>query len=437
MTIILLILTVFFGTLGIIFFNYIAINPSTVVSAGFLVGTLALLFSIQDWQVQLSFKTIQLISLGLGFFLVGSLLPYIAFKVNRKNEKLIGDQALYEKKIIRARVNSTSIAIIAVFFQIFVTVYLYIYLRSATQGTGLSEIISTFRNSTMSSGDDGLQITGFLKQLQVFSMAYSFVFAFLYFYKRIVEDYKCSFLYIIPLLFYIFQSLLTGGRLQIFRVILFIGSSIYFLQLYKKDSPSYANYFILKVGKWIIGIIPVFYFLKNFLGRTSEDSFFQYIFRYLGGPIEGLDLFIKSNYSYSHMYGQETFAGVYSLLAKSGIENQPIKLSWIMAPTGIWVGNVYTAFRRYYSDFGLSGVAILMFMLGIFFGVLFSNIVRGHMRKEIAGFSIILYSFYFYSLVFTFFDDTFYTTAISLGSLVQIIEMYVIYRLFTYRQMKV
>lgn len=108
-----------------------------------------------------------------------------------------------------------------------------------------------------------------------------------------------------------------------------------------------------------------------------------------------------------------------------------------MAPTGIWVGNVYTAFRRYYSDFGLSGVAILMFMLGIFFGILFSNIVRGHMRKEIAGFSIILYSFYFYSLVFTFFDDTFYTTAISLGSLVQIIEMYAIYRLFTYRQMKV
>lgn len=433
MTIVLLIITFVIGIIGILLFDGIAMNPATVISSGFFVGTIALLFSTHDWQVQLSSKTVELICIGIICFLIGTFLPYITLKLKTKGN-VTKNREIAEQTY--TNINSNIIAILGILFQISVTLYLYIYLKSVTHGNGLSEIISTFRNSTMSNGDDGLQIVGILKQLQVFSMAYSFVFAFLYFYKKIIEGKKGSILYLIPLLFYVIQSLLTGGRLQIFRVILFIGANIYFLQLYKKSSPSYANSFILKVGKWIIYIIPLFYFLKNFLGRTSEDSFFQYIFRYLGGPIEGFDLFIKSNYSYYHMFGQETFSGIYSLLSKFGIENQPIKLSWVMAPTGIWVGNVYTSLRRYYSDFGFSGVVILMFILGVIFGIIFSNIMRGYLKKQISGFSIILYSFYLYALVFTFFDDTFYTTAISLGSIVQIIEMYLIYRLFTYTQRK-
>ncbi|MDT3394791.1 MAG: oligosaccharide repeat unit polymerase, partial [Bacillota bacterium] len=229
-------------------------------------------------------------------------------------------------------------------------------------------------------------------------------------------------------IFYAVESFLMGGRLEIIRTFIYVISVVYFLYCYKDRSVDGANAKALSFSKWIVIILPLFYLVKSFIGRTAVESFGEYILRYLGGPLASFEVFINRNISYDTPFGQETFTGIYLYLSKKSGNVIPVP-GWIKSPTGLWVGNVYTGLRSYYYDFGFIGTLVMMALLGVFFGYLFSTVWRNIKQHRLRPFPLILYSFFLYSLVFEFFDDTFFSTAITFGSAMQVIIMYVIYRL--------
>ncbi|MTV44646.1 oligosaccharide repeat unit polymerase, partial [Streptococcus pneumoniae] len=87
--------------------------------------------------------------------------------------------------------------------------------------------------------------------------------------------------------------------------------------------------------------------------------FISYITRYMGGSIQLFDLFVIDPIRRNKELGAETFSGIYEMLAKLGFDNNIIKgLEWRVSPNYYSLGNVYTAIRRYYSDFGVIGIVI-------------------------------------------------------------------------------
>lgn len=420
-------LIVSFLAINIISFWYLKkniVNPINILAIGFLAGAIALYYAKDDWNVSLDNKTIFILILGTIVYCIGVLVAEFivdAFSPERSLEK---------KYYLDAELMSNSTLVITlIIVEVIATFVVYKYIMGFSGATSLSSAISYYRNTLMSADASLVQFPGWLNQIMKVTMAGSYVSLFIFMYFRLVREKKESWILIIPIIVYMIQSLILGGRLQLIRVLLFTLICAYFLTMYKSKSSKKANRFLMASSKWLIIILPFFYLIKGFLGRTSSDTFLTYIARYLGGPIECFDLYIKGNYFSSHLKGQETFASIYQLVTGKG-DVQSLTFRWMQSPNGIWVGNVYTGYKRYFVDFGVTGVVILLFLLGLIFGCMYFIILRSIKRRKLAGYVLMCYGFFAYSILFEFFDDTFFSVSVSVGTILQLLEMYVFYRLF-------
>lgn len=416
-----------FLTINILSFWYLKrniMNPINILSIGFLVGALALYYAKDDWNVSLENKTVFILILGTIVYCIGVL--FAEFIV----DAFFSESSLEKRNYLESRLSSNSVLIIAlIIVEIIVTLVVYKYIMEFSGATSLSDAISYYRDTLMSANANLVQFPGWLNQMMKVTMAGSYVSLFIFMYFRLVRGEKESWVLVIPIIVYMVQSLLMGGRLQLIRVMLFTLICAYFLTMYKSKSSNKANHFVIASSKWLIIILPFFYLIKGFLGRTSSDTFLTYIARYLGGPIECFDLYIKGHYFSSHLKGQETFASIYQLITGKG-DIQSLTFRWMQSPNGIWVGNVYTGYKRYFVDFGITGVFVLLFLLGLIFGYMYFVILRSIKRRNLAGYVLMCYGFFAYSIFFEFFDDTFFSVSFSVGTVLQLLEMYIFYRLF-------
>lgn len=400
-------------------FKATILNPVNIFSFGFLIGLFALWYSKSLWLVSLSWKTIFLIIGGTLSFILGVVISNIKITMSPSIKKNVVKNTKYE-----IRTGLKYFSIVTVLLQAVATLLLYKQLRSFSGGS-LSAIISYYRNTAMSVNASQVTLSVWLSQLLKGTMSASFIVLFIFLYRKVIQKDKGGYFHLFPIIIYMIQSLLMGGRLQLLRVFVFVFICSYFMEMYTTRNSITANRVILKGTKWVVIVIPFFYLLKGFLGRTSTDNFAQYISRYLGGPIESFDLYLKSGVLGEHKLGQETFTSLYSLFTPNKITT----FKWVASPTGVWIGNVFTGFRRYYADFGTVGLLMLSAGLGIFFGFMYFENMNSINKGTLSVFSLVCYGFFSYSLLFEFFDDTFYSVAFSVGMLLQVIEMYFFYRL--------
>lgn len=422
-----LILIMFFLIMNILaffIFKFNLLNPINVYSIGFLISVISLYFAKNIWNVSLYSQTVSLIIIGSIAYFFGVLIVNIKLFIKKNNNT---NKSLAISYSIKS--NVTIVAGVITALQVITTLMLYRTLKSFAPGGSLSSMISYFRNTSMSNDSDMVSLPFTLNQLINFNMAGSFVLVFVFLYGRILLNKKVSQLAIVPIFFYMLQSILMGGRQQLLRVIIFVIGSSYFLYMYKYKSPTVSNRWVLSKSKWLLLFLPFFYLLKFFIGRTSTDNFFQYLIRYLGGPIESLDIYLRGGVLGEHLPGQETFTSLYKV-----INNSPVTFRWAQSTTGVWVGNVFTGIRRYYSDFGTIGVIVILLCLGLIFGVSYYFVLnRNDFKCPRSSFALIFYSFYLYSIFFEFFDDTFMSVVVSMGGILKILELYLFYKIMMKR----
>lgn len=125
------------------------------------------------------------------------------------------------------------------------------------------------------------------------------------------------------------------------------------------------------MGSRIFGVFLIsFIILAIVLGKRNsfaELNVKEYLTKYISVGIRNFDLFLK-NPVRSDFFGQETFPGfhriLYNYLNIGNLYATP--LDGIQF-NGFSMGNIYTAFRRYYADFGLFGMLFISYLLGYFF----------------------------------------------------------------------
>jgi oligosaccharide repeat unit polymerase len=166
----------------------------------------------------------------------------------------------------------------------------------------------------------------------------------------------------------------------------------------------------------VVFIAIVFVALRGLVGRKELDwDPLYYITFFAGSPIAAFDLFLKNPLEPSSIWGKETFYQLNQSI--STWFNKP-ELRYIFykefrqSPSGIYVGNIYTALRPPYYDFGFWGMILVMFIMGGFFCILYCG-ARERWGKNPIDFRLLIYSYIAYTFFMYFYNC--YNNFISFG----------------------
>lgn len=407
--------------LELIINRYDILAPSSILIMGYMVGIFSFLLSNFDWQVSFSAKAMGVILLGITSFSLGSKLSMLGTDVLCRGEStrnaLRGKESWDVGNSYLKRVGN-----LISFCQIVVTVQTFLSMRRVVGGGSISSIISSYRAAVITSSSANVRISNLVVMEQKFFAAFSFVLIFYFLYQILVKRERPSFVMLFPSFFYGIQQLLLGGRLQVIRLLLMFFVIFCAFQWYNQ---TWNGQTIKKISKIVIVTVlltlPLFYLSKFFLGRSSNEGMLDYILRYIGGSTAALSIYLDNSTHLNDSFGRETFMGIYDFIGRQTSVNGLTSLSWAVSPSGISIGNVYGADRRYFSDFGLKGVIILNALMGFFYGGYYRYLKLNWRNHNLKPISTIIYAYIFYAVFFQFVEGFFFMSVISVNTVLQVI----------------
>ena len=205
-------------------------------------------------------------------------------------------------------------------------------------------------------------------------------------------------------------SLLTGGR---FSAMTALVAAFVLWYMLGPDGPR-----ALRPGRMVraalvaLGALYLFYGVRVFVGRQSEQGMLEYITHYAGGSLPGLDLYFKDPPPPSDIWGKETFYSLNQGLRKLGLLEIPYYLVHheFRRSGGGSIGNVYTALRDYHYDFGLAGMYLLHIVFVLFFSVFYE-----YQKRRRSDLGLIVLAMMYYALAFYMISNFFYANLVSFG----------------------
>ena len=176
----------------------------------------------------------------------------------------------------------------------------------------------------------------------------------------------------------------------------------------------------------VIGVGILFVALRSIVGRDASKDPLSYLTFYAGCPFAALDIFLKKPVSRPDIWGKETFyylnQGFGILLRRTDLRYNFFK-EFTRSPNGTYIGNVYTALRPPYKDFGLGGMCVYMVVMGLFYTYLYCKVRKKSGRNRI-DFLLLLYSYFAYTFFMYFYNC--YNSFITITFLKNIIYMLLI-----------
>jgi oligosaccharide repeat unit polymerase len=234
--------------------------------------------------------------------------------------------------------------------------------------------------------------------------------------------------HMIPIVLFGICSLLTGGRNPILQLLI-AGFMIFYLlnRNFKGKSRNFNLKFAIKLAISIVVVLILFSNMSSIVGRGTTLGTFDYIAIYIGAPIKLFDMFVQDHTSVSHVFwGQETFVNVWKWIG--GVINNRNMTSLFMNKefrtyNGLMLGNVYTAFREYYSDFGITGIVIFPLVHSVFFTTFYKKIIKSKkiLKQNAFNLSILLYSYLSVALAYYSIDDRLFQKFFSIGTFREIL----------------
>lgn len=242
---------------------------------------------------------------------------------------------------------------------------------------------------------------------------------------------KKDLLLVTPFLLKIAEYTILSSRGDVINMVVAAIISWFIALKYKRGWRTKVN---LKVVKTIFRVALIFvpFFFGSLLlsGRYETLKGFDFINSsviYISGGIRNLDLFVKDPTVSSGVFGEETF----SYLIKNlfvGLDNgrNITRILEFRSINGINIGNIYTAFRRFYHDFGVIGVFAFSMLQGWIISTLYYNINRLK-RSDKIGFIEIIYCFLSCTTIYIVIEDTFYSYYASITGFKIFIIFFIVY----------
>lgn len=224
---------------------------------------------------------------------------------------------------------------------------------------------------------------------------------------------------------------LTGGRQQFMYLVIY--SMITFFLVYRK-----YNWGKNSLGKetMIIGIALVS-FLIFFIGIGVingkiglDKGIFRVLVHYAGTNISAFDVFINEMTVPDGNYiGTTTLVPIYSFLHNHGVD-VPQFFQYITRFTALGpvTTNVYTAFYRYINDFGYTGCAILMLLIGF----LYTFLYRKMYVLGLKNWMILVYASNVYPIFLMGREERFFNEILTTSRVSFIVLLILLYKFFEF-----
>ena len=397
--------------LALLYFVYLKfdkdiIAPPFVLVGGYALSILCAIANIDRWGIELHYNTVGVLLYGTLLFIVPS---YFIKKFLENKRKINNDNNEVTNIFTGIELNFSYLKIYC-FFQLlllFIWLGMIYYIVSGIQSiNSYSEMMTVFRIwSTNQTEWVNNYLFVFLNQFAQITNCSAYLFMYIFIFNTFSHEYRYNKILIISIILSIVQILLGGGRMGMLAI-MFAGIMLYMVFYYQKFNKHF------EINKKVICILlmsivcgAILFTLSLAIARggvISINGFLPYITFYIGGAIQGLDMFLQNPPFPSDIWGKETFWGLNFQLARFGIldlEPYRVHLEFRTAVTGARIGNIYTAYRSYIYDFGYWGLTILP--------VLFSSIIsywyyNASLKLKKINLSLLFYSLIFYTLFFDF-----------------------------------
>lgn len=400
--------------------------PSNVVLVAYFVSACFFISERNSWGDNLSDKTVTLLIIGITTYLLVSLAVSLYF--SKKRQISFQEEILVEKTNVSIPDIDNIIIILIILYEVFALVNYYLEVKNNTLAVSsfstVGEMIGNYRNMTAFNNGYSIGVSSFSSNNYRIMMVLAYIFMDIIVQNMIVKkknSHIWKLLHWIPIILFFICSLLSGGRNPLIQLVLAFIVMYYIKYRQFNNENNLKIRTIIKIILLIIGVLISFSVFRGIVGRTSTYSVWDYLAIYIGAPLKLFDLFVSGG-SISHLYpGQETFA---NLLMSLGA-NIPSGANMEFRIFNGWeLGNVYTPFRRYYSDFGVWGLVILTAVEALFYTVFYSKVRRKKFVNNSLDFPTLLYSYlavgpFYFSIV-----ERFYLF-LSKDLLIIIVEMYI------------
>lgn len=395
------------------------LQPGVVFIAAYVVSVFCATLNINKWNINFHTNTFLVLLFGAIEFIA---ISYIIFKIfNKKYEK---EEKQTDLQQTYNPIKIWKIVIISIYGIVSVALLLYNVLQIAGQFgdySSLSQALGIFKEHTSYRTDANLP--KYINWMQ--KPMYAFAYIMLYYYlKEVIFNYASikhvaikKIYYLIPVICFIIQELLSSNRLSILSLLI---ATLVMLAIIWQEKNKWAKNISIKtisiVGIVMIVFLIIFYFSASLVGRKNKKNMVDYITLYAGGSIECFNRFMQDDDKQnSEIWGEESFYYLVKNLYDYNIIEMdkfyPIHLEFRDNDNGETIGNVYTAYRRWTHDFGISGAFILNGIMAVFYSV-FYNLIKKHKNKE---FAIIMYGYMSYPLFLHCIDGYLYLLTVRIA----------------------
>lgn len=394
------------------------IHPSIIYSAVYVLSSLCALYNVDNWGINFKFLTFAILVGGsVEFILIGMLIKYLFEKKNK-------EPVVFENKPLH--VNNIVFAGVCVIGVIIVLMQIYFLIDTANKFGGYDSIsgaLKIYKDHVSYFNDYKLPhyFSLLCKILEMSSYISIYIFS-----KKLLENEKISFkviiknsVYLVPVVLFFVKELLASSRITLLSVICAFIMIFMILWNCKSQWKKTIKLKILGIGivAGCIGMV-LFYESAALIGRVNQKGLLDYVTCYAGGSIECFNRYGQEPIEKSEIPGAETFYNLYASLDRYGVTHfdieskHSIHLEYRYYGDSM-VGNVYTAYRRWYHDFGIMGVLILNGIMSCFFHLIY-YCFRYNKFKYMKHFTVILTGYLSWTLFMHPIDSYLYISVLQI-----------------------
>ena len=413
---ILLMFVLFLGIIFLIIISFILgekdiVNPIFLCCAGFFLSIICAYYNVTTWGINLCNETVMLIFFSLLVmvivsFLVINLTGNICNKYARPGKKISGPEAV---SYIEVDTYKYVLVILLAVFTAGMYIRDIITITKSSgyiSGAGIQALMRVYRLATHFKEAEG---SNRISRYTVYSMdllrAFAYICTYIGINNILTADSRRKQIrnlrnFVIAFLFCV-VNLLTGSRMQILKLVIFFAVVYLILQKRKNGWDKTVKLStVLKIGGLVVLALILFVQIRGLVGRETDTDPLYYITSYAGGSIEGLDLFIKEPIEKSALWGKESFYAMYNYLGKWFDFNGE---SFLFAKefrrsNGVGVGNIYTALRCFYYDFGFWGCLACCGIVSAVFSLVYA-FIRFKPSDQPVDMKLLLYGYFSYTYV--------------------------------------
>ncbi|MGM9580578.1 MAG: O-antigen polymerase [Anaerovibrio sp.] len=420
-----------FLILEIVFLKLEYISPAFLYTASFVLCSMCTAYMSNYWpEIEyLQIETVYLIVISIAIFLlIEFIFAIMARSLRYKNVTM----SSVCKNVHISRLNvSKSVIVFAIILGLLCVIWTFTYILKYISAGDWVAIMAMYKDTVNTNVSDFGVTRKLLNQFMKLMTGFSYVFLFVYIYQRARKNLsvKTKALYhIIFVVYMLFRLLLSGGRQGVIFFILAWITMYYICNIMDIDG-KLKSINKKKYRKYLFSIVasvfPLFYFFGVFVGRKTEDVIFNAAFSYLSTGIYGLEQEIKNNYA-SQYWGEYSFPGIYDLLHFFEIIPSNIEQQSFLPFFGH--GNTVSMLGRWYWDFGVLGVYIMVIIAALVFCYIFYFGIKYKTQGHIRNIYIILYCYMIHVLYFAGYDDFW----INIYSITFICNLFIIVILYKY-----